>query len=173
MAFCLKCIGPLIKSADLRAHDANRYDRDLKLRVSSRTGQLSDTGLKCRYDRNARHSRQSILVPLVQSGGLGSARTLLNPKPPDPEAAFAFPAFFFPAEIPEKPPKIERLPNGGQTMSRSTQTLTRPTAAAFDFDVVTDVKPRPALKPQGVPKSSAAGAETKEAVPQDPLKAAG
>jgi hypothetical protein len=41
------------------------------------------------------------LVPLVQSGGLGSARTLLNPKPPDPEAAFVFSGQHNPAEHPE------------------------------------------------------------------------
>ena len=37
-------------------------------------------------------------------------------------------------------------------MSRSTQTLTRAAAAAFDFDVVTDVSPRPARKPETTPE---------------------
>lgn len=41
-------------------------------------------------------------------------------------------------------------------MSRSTPTLnralTRAAAAAFDFDVVTDVSPRPARKPEAAPE---------------------
>jgi hypothetical protein len=69
--------------------------------IAVTTGQLSEPRLNCAHERIARHSRQPILVPLVQSGGLGSARTLLNPKPPDPEAAFAFPAIRLPAETPK------------------------------------------------------------------------
>jgi hypothetical protein len=93
------------------------------------------------------------LVPLVQSGGLGSARTLLNPKPPDPEAAFAFPAHHLSGRDPRKTPPKDRAASKleAQLMSRSTQTLnralTRAAAAAFDFDVVTDVSPRPRATP--------------------------
>jgi hypothetical protein len=39
-------------------------------------------------------------------------------------------------------------------MSRSTQTLTRAQAAAFDFDVVTDVPAKPARKPKPAPTES-------------------
>jgi hypothetical protein len=38
--------------------------------------------------------------------------------------------------------------------SRSTQTLTRTAAAAFDFDVVSDVSPRPVRKPDVAPDSA-------------------
>ena len=39
-------------------------------------------------------------------------------------------------------------------MSRSTQTLTRAQAAAFDFDVVTDVPAKPVRKPEPAPTES-------------------
>lgn len=42
-------------------------------------------------------------------------------------------------------------------MSRSTQTHNRAAAAAFDFDVVTDVPPRPARKPQAAPATELRG----------------
>jgi hypothetical protein len=37
-------------------------------------------------------------------------------------------------------------------MNRSTPTLARANAAAFDFDVVTDVAPRPSRKPDAAPE---------------------
>jgi hypothetical protein len=81
---------------------------------------------------------------------------LLNPKPPDPEAAFVFPAQLFPAEIPEKPARRSRgFLTRRPIMSRSTEMLTRAAAAAFDFDVVTDVAPRPSRKPDPVPETPA------------------
>jgi hypothetical protein len=40
-------------------------------------------------------------------------------------------------------------------MSQSTQPLTRAHAAAFDFDVVTDVSPRPPRKPEASPETAA------------------
>jgi hypothetical protein len=93
----------------------------------------------------ARPSDQPILVPLVQSGGLGRARTLLNPKPPDPEAAFAFPALpqatifeitVRPSGFPTRRPPMSRMPTGSANA-----------ASAFDFDVVTDAAPIPVRRP--------------------------
>jgi hypothetical protein len=81
---------------------------------------------------------------------------LLNPKPPDPEAAFAFPASVFRPQSPKNRCKDERLPNLEALLmsSRSTQTLTRTTTAAFDFDVVSDVAPRPSRKPDAVTETA-------------------
>jgi hypothetical protein len=81
---------------------------------------------------------------------------LLNPKPPDPEAAFAFPAFSHSGrETPEEPPEDRAASNlEAQLMTRSTQIPTRARAAAYDFDVVTDVTPRPARKPDAVPDTA-------------------
>ena len=103
---------------------------------------------------------------------------MLNPKPPDPEAAFAFPANVFPAEIPEKSAKARAASNlEAKPMSRTTSMLTRSNAAAFDFDVVSDVSRPPARKPDPVPEptpeSSAAGPETLRTVRDDPAKTAG
>jgi hypothetical protein len=94
------------------------------------------------------------LVPLVQSGGLGSARTLLNPKPPDPEAAFAFLAhLFFRPRFPKNRLKARAASKlEAWFMSRSTPTLTRASTTAFDFDVVTDVTPRLSRKPDAAPE---------------------
>jgi hypothetical protein len=39
-------------------------------------------------------------------------------------------------------------------MTRSTQILKRPHPAAYDFDVVTDVTPRPVRKPDVVPEAA-------------------
>jgi len=66
---------------------------------------------------------------------------LLNPKPPDPEAAFAFPGRGNPAEHPENQPRTGWLPELEVQMSRSLETTARLRPAAFDFDVVTDAPP--------------------------------
>ena len=64
---------------------------------------------------------------------------MLNPKPPDPEAAFAFQTFLLPVSIRRQPPKVERLPNLEALMSRPLSTSNRPNVpVGFDFDVVTD-----------------------------------
>jgi hypothetical protein len=84
---------------------------------------------------------------------------LLNPKPPDPEAAFAFPAIRLPAAIPEKTAEeIEPLPNLEALLmsSRSMPAITRTAAAAFDFDVVSDDAPRPSRKPDPAPETARA-----------------
>jgi hypothetical protein len=121
------------------------------------------------HEPDARPSAQSILVPLVQSGGLGSARKLLNPKPPDPEAAFAFQAHLPRPRTPRNARPIEQLPAlEAKSMMRSSQALAR--AAAFDFDVVTDVPARP--KPAPDPKLTAETAP-REAGAGDLLESAG
>jgi hypothetical protein len=55
-------------------------------------------------------------------------------------------------------------------MSRSTQPLTRAAAAAFDFDVVTDVPPRSARKPDAAPETAQPepGVAREPAKPRDP-----
>jgi len=58
-------------------------------------------------------------------------------------------------------------------MSRPNPTPARAAAAAFDFDVVTDVVPRPARKPDPAPECPAAGAETTGAAHREPAKAEG
>jgi hypothetical protein len=86
---------------------------------------------------------------------------LLNPKPPDPEAAFAFQAHLPRPRTPRNARQIERLPNQeAKSMLRSTQTLAR--AAAFDFDVVTDVpsKPKPAPDPKLTAQTAPGEADT-------------
>jgi hypothetical protein len=79
---------------------------------------------------------------------------LLNPKPPDPEAAFAFLAHrLFRPRSPKNRHKARAASKlEARLMTRSTQTLARANAAAFDFDVVTDVAPRPSRKPDAAPE---------------------
>jgi hypothetical protein len=93
---------------------------------------------------------------------------LLNPKPPDPEAAFAFQAQFFRARTPRNVKQIERLPTlEAQPMQRP-QTLAR-ASAAFDFDVVTDA---PARRPPAAPRPKAGEPETKPLPREAPSEAA-
>jgi hypothetical protein len=81
---------------------------------------------------------------------------LLNPKPPDPEAAFAFQAIALRPRTPRNARKIERLPaqEADMSISRSIQAPARASAAAFDFDVVSDAPARPSRKPDPAPETA-------------------
>jgi hypothetical protein len=82
---------------------------------------------------------------------------LLNPKPPDPEAAFAFQAITLPAENSEKRHEDRAAPHQEtklMSISRSTQTAIPARAAAFDFDVVSDAPVRPSRKPDPAPEAA-------------------
>lgn len=57
-------------------------------------------------------------------------------------------------------------------MSRNIAPLTHAGAAAFDFDVVTDVPPPPVRKPNPAPEPAANGADRKRAGKLDAVESA-